>query len=193
MRVLRSAEMARIRLAAGQIDHGEARRDLRARRALQPFVDLVLQKFTGLVEQIDRDQPLGEPPDHFVAAPPDRRQFTILVEHPKRVDGGKVVALRAQKQLREQRRRRILGLPRWLGIWLQPGRGPCRRKRFAVAPGVGVHPRHDLQRPHLDRVATPHHRKRFQFAQHLGLADFVALLTQHDFEQLGFGRRGPIG
>src|SRR6266852_7541208 len=100
----------------------------------RPFIDLILQEFAGLIEQIDRDQPVREPPDHFVAAPPDRRQFTIFVEHPERVDRRKVVALRAQKQLREQRRRRILTLPRWLGIGLQPGRGPCRRKGFAVAP-----------------------------------------------------------
>jgi len=55
----------------------------------------------GLIEQIDRDQPVREPPDHFVAARPDRRQFTILVETSRaRSTGGRVVALRAQKQLR---------------------------------------------------------------------------------------------
>ncbi len=43
-----------------QIDHGEPRRHLRARRALQAVVDLVLQQLGALVEQIDRDQPLGE-------------------------------------------------------------------------------------------------------------------------------------
>ena len=36
-----------IRLAVGQVDHGEARRDLRARRALQPVIDLVLQEFAA--------------------------------------------------------------------------------------------------------------------------------------------------
>jgi hypothetical protein len=107
MRVVRSADGA-IRLAVGQIDHGQARRDLRARRALQPLVDLVLQQFAGLIEQVDRDQPVGEAADHLVAAPPDRRQFAIFVEHPERIDRRKIVALRAEKQLREQRRRRVL-------------------------------------------------------------------------------------
>ena len=106
-----------IRLAVGQIDHREPRGDLRARGALQPLVDLVLQQFAGLVEQIDRDQPVRKTADHLVAAPADRRQFTILVEHPERIDRRKVVALRAEKELGKQRRRRILALrgrfPNW--------------------------------------------------------------------------------
>ena len=97
-----------VRLAVGQVDHGQARRDLRARRALQPLVDLILQQFGGLVEQVDRDQPVREPADHLVAAPADRRQFAKLVEHRERVDRRHVVALRAEIDLREQRRRRIL-------------------------------------------------------------------------------------
>ena len=101
-----------VRLAVGQVDHGEARGDLGARSTLQPLVDLILQQFAGLIEQVDRDQPVREPADHFVAAPPDRRQFAILVEHPERVDRRQVVALRTEKELREQRRRRVLALPR---------------------------------------------------------------------------------
>ena len=112
-----------IRLAVGQVDHGETCRDLRPRRALEPVVDLVLQEFAGLIEQIDRDQPIRKPADHFVAAPPDRRQFTKFVKHPERVDRRKVVALRTQEELREQRRRRVLALPRDFRIGLQPGRG----------------------------------------------------------------------
>ena len=68
-------------LAVGQIDHGKAGGDLRARRAFQPLVDLVLQQFGRLVEQVDRDQPVGEPADHLVAAPADRGQFAKLEEH----------------------------------------------------------------------------------------------------------------
>ena len=70
-----------VRLAVHQIDHRQPRRDLRARRALQPMIDLILQQFAGLIEQIDRDQAIGEAADHFVAAPADRRQFAIFVEH----------------------------------------------------------------------------------------------------------------
>ncbi len=87
-----------IGLAAGQIDHGQARRHLRARRALQPVIDLVLQQLGGLIEQIDRDQPVGEPADHLVAAPPDRRQFAIVVKHPERVDRRKIVTLRRRER-----------------------------------------------------------------------------------------------
>ena len=65
-----------IRLAIGEIDHGKARRHLRARGAFEPLVDLVLEQFGGLIEQIDRDAAtVGQPADHFVAAPSDRRQL----------------------------------------------------------------------------------------------------------------------
>ena len=81
-----------VRLAAGEVDHGQTRGDLGARRALQPFVDLILQEFAGLIEQVDRDKPVRQPADHLVTAPSDRRQFAIFVEHPERVDRGKIVA-----------------------------------------------------------------------------------------------------
>ena len=97
-----------IGLAVGQIDHGELRRDLRARRAFEALVDLVLQELGGLVEQIDRHQPVRQPPDQFVAAPADRRQLAELVEHGERIDRRQVVALLAQKNLRKQRRRLVL-------------------------------------------------------------------------------------
>ena len=164
-----------------------------ARAALQAVIDLMLEQFGGLVEQIDRHKPVGEPADHFVAAPPDRRQFAILVEHPERLDRRKIVALRTEKELRKQRRRGVLTLPRYFGIGLQAGGGPCRRERFAVASDLGINPRQHLQRLHLEPVAAPGYRKRFQLAQRFGLVDIVALLPQHDFEQPGFGRRRPIG
>ena len=55
-------------LAVHQIDDGKPRRHLRARRALQTVIDLVLQQFGRLVEQIDLHQPVGELADHLVAA-----------------------------------------------------------------------------------------------------------------------------
>ena len=97
-----------IRLAVHQVDHRQPCGDLRARRALQPVIDLVLQKFAGLVEQVDRDQPVGQPADHFVAAPPDRRQLAIFIEQRQRIDRRQIVALRAEKELREQRRGLVL-------------------------------------------------------------------------------------
>ena len=86
-------------LAVHQIDHGQPRRDLRARRALQAVVDLVLQQLGRLIEQIDRDQPVGQPPDHLVAAPADRRQFAEIVEQAERLDRRQRVALPARNRL----------------------------------------------------------------------------------------------
>jgi hypothetical protein len=73
-------------------------------------IDLILQELAGLIEQIDRDQPICETADHFVATPPDRRQFTKLVKHPERVDRWKIVAFQPRKELRKQCRRRVLSL-----------------------------------------------------------------------------------
>jgi hypothetical protein len=75
-----------VRLVVHQIDHREPRRHLRARGALQAVVDLVLQKLGALVEQIDRDQPLGELADHLVAAPSDRGELAEIVEQAERID-----------------------------------------------------------------------------------------------------------
>ena len=74
------------------------------------MVDLVLQELGSLVEQIDRDQPVGEPADHLVAAPADRRQLAEFIEHAERIDRRQVVALGAQEDLREQRRGSVLRL-----------------------------------------------------------------------------------
>src|SRR6185437_1911259 len=65
MRVLRSAAIA-VRLAVGQVNHRQAGCDLRPRRALEAVIDLVLQELGGLIEQVDRDQPVGETADHLV-------------------------------------------------------------------------------------------------------------------------------
>ena len=87
-----------VRLVVHQIDHRKPRRHLRARGALQAVVDLVLQKLGGLVEQIDRDQPLGEPADHLVAAPADRGELAEIVEQAERIDRRQRVALAGQEQ-----------------------------------------------------------------------------------------------
>ena len=95
MRVVRSAAMRAVRLAVHQIDHRQPRGDLRARRALEPVIDLVLQQFARLIEQIDRDETIGETADHLVAAPADRRQIAKLIEHRQRFDRRQIVALSA--------------------------------------------------------------------------------------------------
>ena len=165
MRVRAQRRDRPVRLAVAQVDHGKARRHLRAGGALQPLVDLVLQQFGGLVEQVDGGQPVRQPPDHFVAAPADRRQFAKLVEHRERVDRLHVVALRAEKELGEQRGRRILALPRQFGIGLHPRRGLGRGQRVGIAAGFGVDLGQHVQRLQLDRVAAPGDRQRLELAQ----------------------------
>ena len=84
-RLLQGGDRA-LRLAVHQIDDGQARRDLGARPALQAVVDLVLQQFGGLIEQVDRHQPVGEAADHLVAAESDRGEVAIVVEQAERLD-----------------------------------------------------------------------------------------------------------
>ena len=135
-----------VRLAVGQVDHGQARRHLRPRRTLEPLVDLVLQQLGRLVEQVDRDQPLGQTPDHLVAAPADRRQLAVFVEHAERVDRLHVLALGAEIELREQRRRPRPGpaatVPNWAAAASRSSPRPripsSARYRHRSAPSVAA-------------------------------------------------------
>ena len=81
-----------VRLAVGEIDHRQARGDMRARRAVEPMLDLVLQQLARLVEQIDRGKTIGKTADHLVAAPADRRQLAKLVEQRQRLHRRHIVA-----------------------------------------------------------------------------------------------------
>ena len=74
------------------------------------MIDLVLQEFARLIEQIEGDQTIREPPDHLVAATANRSQVAKVVEHRQRIDRRKIVAFRAEEELGEQRRRVILNL-----------------------------------------------------------------------------------
>ena len=85
-------------LAVHQINDRKPRRDLRARGALQAVVDLILQQIGGLIEQVDRDQTVGEPADHLVAAAADRRQLAKVVEQRQRIDGRHRIALAGEEQ-----------------------------------------------------------------------------------------------
>ena len=72
----------------------------------------MLQQLGRLVEQVDRHQPVGEPADHLVAAPADRRQVAEVVEQAERLDRRQAVALAAEEQRVERRRRLVLDAPR---------------------------------------------------------------------------------
>jgi len=162
-------------------------------RAFEPLVDLVLQELGGLVEQVDADQAFGKASDHLVAAPADRGQFAIFVEHAERVDRRDIVALRPKEQLGEQRRRCVLRSPRFRRIGLQPRRRAGRRKCFRKARAVGINLCQHLQGAYLDSIATPDHREQFELTLHFCRRDLAALLLQDHFEQPGFRRRLPIG
>ena len=66
---------------------------------LQAVVDLVLEQFGRLVEQVDRDQPVGEPADHLVAAAADRGQLADIVEQASASIGCSASPLPARNKL----------------------------------------------------------------------------------------------
>ena len=170
-----------VRLAVGQVDHGQARGDLRARRALQPLVDLVLQEFGGLIEQVDRDQPVGQPADHLVAAPPDRRQFAdIRRTSPSASTGGRSSPFGLRKSWANSAAAASCACRDSSEFGCSRVAVRAAASDFAVAAGLGIDLRHHLQRLHLERVAAPDHRQRLELAQRVGLADLVALLPQRD-------------
>ena len=125
-------------LAVHQVDDGEARGDLRARRALQAVVDLVLQQFGRLIEQIDRHQPVGELADHLVAAPADRRQLAVIVEQAERLDRRQRVAFAAQEQALEAHRRLVLDLAGEIAVGMRQHGRAHHMEGFAIAAVLGV-------------------------------------------------------
>ncbi len=156
-----------VRLAVGQVDHGKPCGDLRARRTLQPLVDLILQQLAGLIEQVDRDQPVGEPADHFVAAPPDRRQLAIFIEHPERVDRRQVVALRTEDRAAQTVRPRRPGpaarFPNWAAAWLRSAPPPairrsarCRRRSSPSTAAPSARRRRRATPPKASRARARH-------------------------------------
>ena len=151
-----------IGLVVHQIDDRQPRRHLRARGALQAVVDLVLQQLGGLVEQIDRDQPVGEPADHLVAAAADRGELAEIVEQRQRVDRRHRVAFAGEEQRVEGPRRFVLDAARHVGIGMRRERAAHDMERVAIAALLGVEPRQHLQRLDLGLVAAPDGGERFQ-------------------------------
>ena len=182
-------------LAVGEIDHREAGCDLRPRRAFEALVDLVLQELGGLVEQIDRNEALGEPADHLVAAPADRRQLAELEEHAERVDRRQIVALRASgRSARTARTHCPAPTATASELGCEPRRGPRRRERVANS-GRSRRRSATASASVLTSVESPR-----QIADSVsssfcasGGADLVALLLERDLELLGLGRRPAIG
>ena len=129
-------------LAVHQIDYGQSRRHLRARSTLQPAIDLILQKIRSLIQQVDRDETIGQAADHLVAAAADRRQLAEIVKQSQRINGRKPVALAGKEQRFECRRRLVLDPARHVGIRMRGHRVTHDIERIAVAPPFGVKPKH---------------------------------------------------
>ena len=161
------------RLAVHEIDDGEAGRDLRARAALQAVVDLVLQQFGGLVEQIDRHQPVGEPADHLVAAPPDRGEIAVIVEQAERFDRRQRVGFAAEEQAVEGHRRLVLDRPGEVGIGMHQQRHAHGVEGGAIAVVLGIKMREQLEAFRLGLVAAPDRGERLERVDHV-LARHVA-------------------
>ncbi len=144
-----------IRLAVHQIDGREAGGDLRPRGALQPVVDLMLQELGRLIEQIDSDQPVGEPPDHLVAAPADRGEVAEIIEQRERVDRRQPIALAGEEQVVECRGGLVLNAPRRFGIGMRGERGAHHLEGIPEAAFRGVEMREHGERLDLGLVAAP--------------------------------------
>ncbi len=151
-----------LRLAVHEVDGGKAGRDLGARGAVQAVVDLVLEQFGRLVEQVDGDQPVGQAPDHLVAAAADRRQFAIIVEYGQRLDRLERVAFGGEEQAVEGRRRLVLDLARQLGIGMRQHGHAHDVEGVAVAPLLRIEMRQQLEPLDLGLVAAPDGGERLQ-------------------------------
>jgi hypothetical protein len=87
-------------------------RDRGARGARQALLDLVTQDFAGLIQQIELDQPVGQQPGDFVAAPADRQEFLEVVEQCQRFDARQLLDAATAEQLGEALRGLVMHAPR---------------------------------------------------------------------------------
>jgi len=81
------------RLAVEEPDGGETRRHGGPRRSRQALVDLVLEEFARLIEQVELDETVGEPAHDLVAAPADGRELLEIEVKGERVDAREGLAL----------------------------------------------------------------------------------------------------
>ena len=165
-------------LAPEQIDHRKPARDLRARGTLQAMIDLMLQQRGRLVEQIDGNQPVGEPADHLVAAPTDRREVAKIIKQAERFDRRQRVRLAAEEQGVEQRRRFVLGAADQIGVGPCRQRRPHRRQCVAIAAILGVEAPEQLLRLQFGRVAAPGDGEAFEVLDCVGAADPAKPIAQ---------------
>ena len=187
----RATSPAPFRLVVHQVDHGEPRRDLGARCALQAVVDLVLQQLGGLVEQVDRYQPVGEPADHLVAAAANRSQIAKVVEQAQRFDRRQLIALPARNRPSKVFAASAL---MWRVIY-EVGNAVSAIAHdvegVAVAVFLGVEPRQKLQRLGFGVVAAPGVVSISRSMMTSALLSLAERIAQHDLAQPALRRRRP--
>ena len=115
----------------------------------------MLEQLGRLVEQVDRDQPVGQPADHLVAAAPDRRQLAEIVEQRQCLDGRHGIAFAGEKQRIEGCRRLVLDAAGQIRIGMRLEGSAHDVESLAVAPFLGVEVRQQLQGLDLGFVAAP--------------------------------------
>ena len=161
-------------------------------RALQAVIDLVLEQFGGLVEQIDRHQPVGEPADHLVAAPPDRREIAEIVEQAERFDRRQRVAFAAEEQAVEGHRRLVLDRPGEVGIGMRQQRHPHDVEGVAIAVVLGVKMREQLEPFRFGLVAAPDRGERLERDDHVLARHVADGVAQQDLAQAALRGGAPV-
>ena len=142
-------------LLVHQVDDRQVGGDLGLRHAVEPVVDLVLQQLLGLRQQVDVDQPAGQPAHHGVAVLADRGQFLEVVEQRQRLDRLQAVGLAVEEQARNAAARSACSCTR-LGQVRQVLAGRAQRlQRLAVAALAQVELAERADGLQLERAAAP--------------------------------------
>src|SRR5690242_4171122 len=147
------------------------------------MVYLVLEQFGRLVQQIDRDQPVGKFAYHFVAAPSDRRQFTKIVEQTKRLDRRQPLTLPAQEKTLERSSGLVLNLACHVRI------GMCEQccthdvECVAVAAVLSVKMCKQLEAFRLRLVAAPHRSQCLEVVDDILSAHATRRESESNFSQ----------
>ncbi len=181
-----------LRLVIHQIDHGQTRRHLRARHAVETFGHLIIQKLFGRVEQIDGYEPIGHAPDHLIAFGADGRQLDEIVEKAERLDRRDGVGFALQEQVHEGRAHVVL---RRAGEFLvgEILAGDAQHIE-ALAPAFlfEIERAKPTQRAQLEFVAAPAEAQAFECRDGLIARDGAVGHTGLRAVEDGFGRNAFV-
>ena len=170
-------------VAVHEIDNCQTRRDLCPRGPLQAVIDLVLKQFRRLVEQIDADEPIRKPPDHFVPAPSDRRQLAKIIEQAERLHRRQSVTFTAEEQAFESGGRLVLDLAGHVGIRMGEQCRPHHMKGVTIAAVFGIKMSEQLEPLGLGLIAAPDGRQRFDVVDDVLAPHAAGCKGEHGFSQ----------